>query len=94
MLSPGALYFDVHVVVGGVVGGGVYVVVTVGAVVGLTISLTAVTCWVCPSSPVLQSNIRVQQKLGLYSQIYIQILYSNFTLSNTAVTCNQIFHWI
>ena len=71
MLSPGALYFDVHVVVGGVVGGGVvgggvYVGVTVDVVVGLTISLTAVTCWVCPSSPVLQSNIRVQ-KLGLYS---------------------------
>ena len=36
MLSPGALYFDVHVVVGGVVGGGVYVGVTVGVVVGLT----------------------------------------------------------
>ena len=57
------LYFDVHVVVGG----GVYDGVTVGVVVGLTISFTAVICWVCSSSPVLQSNIRVQQKLGVFS---------------------------
>ena len=44
---------------------------------------TAVTCWVCFPSPVLQSNSRVQQKLGVVALPYT----STFTLSNTAVTC-------
>ena len=59
--------------------------VGVGVVVGVafTISHTAVTCWVCSPSPVLQSNSRVQQKLGVFALPYT----SMFTLSNTAVTC-------
>ena len=44
---------------------------------------TAVTCWVCFPSPVLQSNSRVQQKLGVVALPYT----SMFTLFNTAVTC-------
>ena len=48
-----------------------------------TFFLTAVTCWVCFPSPVLQSNSRVQQKLGVVALPYT----SMFTLSNTAVTC-------
>ena len=44
---------------------------------------TAVTCWVCSPSPVLQSNSRVQQKLGVFALPYT----SMFTLSYTAVTC-------
>ena len=55
----------------------------VGVGVGFTISHTAVTCWACSPSPVLQSNSRVQQKLGVVALPYT----SMFTLSNTAVTC-------
>ena len=57
----------------------------VGVCVGVafTISHSAVTCWVCSPSPVLQSNTRVQQKLGVVALPYT----STFTLSNTAVTC-------
>ena len=54
-----------------------------GVGVAFTISHTAVTCWVCSPSPVLQSNSRVQQKLGVVALPYT----STFTLSNTAVTC-------
>ena len=61
----------------------------VGVCVGVafTISHTAVTCWVCSPSPVLQSNTRVQQKLGVVALPYT----STFTLSNTAVTCWDCF---
>ena len=82
------LYFDVHVFavfidwfVGVGVGFGFGVGVGVG--VAFTLSHTAVTCWVCSPSPVLQSNSRVQQKLGVVALPYT----SMFTLSNTAVTC-------
>ena len=69
-------YLDVHVVVVGVG-------LDVSVVVGFTISHTAVTCWVCSPSQVLQFNCRVQQKLGVVALPYT----SMFTLSNTAVTC-------
>ena len=59
------------------------VCVGVGVDVAFTISHTAVTCWVCSPSPVLESNSRVQQKLGVVALPYT----STFTLSNTAVTC-------
>ena len=70
------LYFDVHVVA-------VVIDQFVGVGVAFTLSHTAVTCWVCSPSPVLQSNSRVQQKLGVVALPYT----SMFTLSNTAVTC-------
>ena len=70
------LYFDVHVVA-------VAIDWFVGVGVGFTTSHTAVTCWVCSPSPVLKSNSRVQQKLGVVALPYT----STFTLSNTAVTC-------
>ena len=57
--------------------------VGVGVGVAFTISHTAVTCWVCSPSPVLKSNSKVQQKLGVVALPYT----SMFTLSNTAVTC-------
>ena len=41
-----------------------------GVGVGFTISHTAVTCWACSPSPVLQSNSRVQQKLGVVALPY------------------------
>ena len=47
------MYFDVHVVVGVGVSVGVCVVAGVGVGDGLTISPTAVACWVCFPSPVL-----------------------------------------
>ena len=72
--SCSPLYLDVHVVVVGVG-------LDVSVVVGFTISHTAVTCWVCSPSPVLQSNSRVQQKLGVVALPYT----SMFTLSITAV---------
>ena len=50
---------------------------------------------VCSPSPVLQSNGRVQQKLGSVALPYT----SKFTLSNTAVTCwvcfpSQVLHLV
>ena len=75
--------YGVGVGAGAGVGAGVGVGVDVGVVVGFTISHTAVTCWVCSPSPVLQSNSRVQQKPGVLALPYT----SMFTLSNTAVTC-------
>ena len=73
----------VGIEVGVGVGVGPGVGVGVGAGVAFTISHTAVTCWVCSPSPVLQSNSRVQQKLGVFALPFT----SMFTLSNTAVTC-------
>ena len=77
MLSPGALYFDVHVVVGGVVGGGVYVGVTVGVVVGLTISLTAVGF--APLPQYFKVTLEFSRSLGYILKYifkyYIQILH-------------------
>ena len=46
----------------------------VGVGVVFTISHTAVTCWVCSPSPVLQSNSRIMQKLEVVALPYTSML--------------------
>ena len=89
--SCSPLYFDVPVVV--VCGVGIGVGIGVGVGVDFTLSPTAVTCWVCSPSPVLQSNIRVQQKLGVVALPYTLMFMLLVVLANTIVYVIYIISW-